>query len=281
MPVRTHRAWLAAVGLLAVGSVSGGAQQAPNYEVYAVRYAMLPGFPLRAMVAGADSTRTIDGAMSVWLARGGGKTVLIDAGFYRPKFVDRWKPSNFVSPAEALSRAGVRPEQVTDIVVTHVHWDHVDGVDLFPNAQVWIQKTEYDHHISPNGTPRESAIDADDARMLSQLKARGRVREVNGDSVQIIPGITVYTGGKHTFGSQYAGIKTESGTVVIASDNLYLYENLDRRRPIAQTLDSLSNLRSHERMRRLASDPRLIVPGHDPAVFTRFPSGVEGIARIK
>jgi glyoxylase-like metal-dependent hydrolase (beta-lactamase superfamily II) len=57
---------------------------------------------------------------------------------------------------------------------------------------------------------------------------------------------------------------------VLASDNLYLYENLDRRLPIAQTLDAESNVAAQGRMLELASDRRLIVPGHDPAVFERF-----------
>jgi len=57
---------------------------------------------------------------------------------------------------------------------------------------------------------------------------------------------------------------------VIASDNAYLYENLERRVAIAQTLDAESNLRAQDRMRALAGDPRLIVPGHDPNVFSRF-----------
>jgi hypothetical protein len=76
-------------------------------------------------------------------------------------------------------------------------------------------------------------------------------------------------------------VRTAAGTVVIASDNLYLYENLDRRRPIAQTLDSLSNLAAQDRMKRLASAPRLIVPGHDPAVFVRFATPGNGVARIQ
>jgi glyoxylase-like metal-dependent hydrolase (beta-lactamase superfamily II) len=104
---------------------------------------------------------------------------------------------------------------------------------------------------------------------------------VDGDAKEIIPGITVYTGGKHTFASQFATVRIASGTVVVASDNVYLYENLARHVPIAQTLDSASNLRTQLRMTTLASDPRLIVPGHDPEVFVRFPAPGNGIARIQ
>jgi glyoxylase-like metal-dependent hydrolase (beta-lactamase superfamily II) len=104
---------------------------------------------------------------------------------------------------------------------------------------------------------------------------------VDGDAREIIPGITVYIGGKHTFQSQYVGVNTTSGIVVLASDNMYLYENLEKHVPISQTLDAASNLAAQERMTRIAASPRLIVPGHDPAVFVRFPLPGNGVARIR
>ena len=271
--------WLAA--LLALIPGVWVSQPAPVYDVYAIRYATIPGFPVRGLVAGADTSRRMDIAMMVWLLRGNGRTVLVDAGFYRDKFVQRWKPVDFIQPSEAVARAGVKPEDVTDIIVSHVHWDHADGLDLFPNARIWIQKEEYQHHVGATGGALDRAIDADDAAMLHALATRGRVNQVDGDSTEIIPGITVFTGGKHTFASQYATVRTRKGTAVIASDNLYLYENLDSHRPIAQTLDSLSNLAAQARMTRLASSPTLIVPGHDPAVFARFPKPGNGVAHIE
>jgi glyoxylase-like metal-dependent hydrolase (beta-lactamase superfamily II) len=271
--------WLAL--LLTLFAPARAPQPAPVYEVYAIRYATVPNFPVRGLIAGADTSRRMDIAMTVWLLRGNGRTILVDAGFYRDKFVQRWKPTNYIQPSEAVARAGVKPEDVTDIIVSHIHWDHADGLDLFPNARIWIQKAEYQHHVGPAGSALDRAIDADDAMMLHDLATRGRVNQIDGDSTQIIPGITVFTGGKHTFASQYATVRTRDGTAVIASDNLYLYENLDAHRPIAQTLDSLSNLAAQARMTRLASSPRLIVPGHDPAVFTRFPKPGNGVAHIQ
>ena len=267
--------------LTAAATAHAPTQQAPAYELYAVRYGTLANFPVRGLIAGADTGRRMDVALAVWLVRGNGRLVLIDAGFYRDKFIQRWKPVGYVTPAEALKKIGVTPDQITDIIISHVHWDHADGTDLFPKARVWIQKEEYEHHVGPNGESRDRAIDDLDARMFRTLLQAGRVRQVAGDSTEIIPGITVFTGGKHTFGSQYATVRTATGTAVVASDNLYLYENLDGHRPIAQTLDSLSNLRAQARMRRLATDPRLIVPGHDPAVFVRFPKPGNGVARIQ
>ena len=283
------RAWRGTLPLLACllvacaghrQATSAAADLGDTYDVYAVRYASIP-FRVSGLIAGADTSRRLDMAMMVWLLRGQRRTVLVDAGFHRPDLVARWKPKQFETPAAAVARAGVKPEDVTDVIISHIHWDHLDGVDLFPNARIWIQREEFEHHLDSAGTVKDRAIDAGDARMLAGLARQGRVVLVDGDGREIIPGITVYTGGKHTFASQYAGVKTSAGTVVIASDNMYLYENLARHAPIAQTLDPASNLRAQARMVTLASDPRLIVPGHDPEVFVRFPEPGNGIARIR
>jgi glyoxylase-like metal-dependent hydrolase (beta-lactamase superfamily II) len=271
------------IGLLAAALTIGASPQraVPTYEVYAIRYASIP-FRVASLIAGADTSRRLDIAMMVWLIKGpNGRNVLVDAGFKREDLIQRWKPKDYVTPAAAVERAGVRPEDVTDIIVSHVHWDHLDGADLFPNAKIWIQREEYEHHIGPDGKRLANAIDTADATMLFNMMRAGRVNLVDGDAREIIPGITVYIGGKHTFQSQYAGVNTTSGTVVLASDNVYLYENLEKHLPIAQTLDAASNLAAQERMLKIASDPRLIVPGHDPAVFERFPSPGNGVARIR
>ncbi len=264
---------------------AGGRAATPTnaqWDVYAVRYATLPAFRVSGLIAGADTSRRLDIAMMVWLLKGSdGRVVVVDAGFKRADLLARWKPVDYVRPDSAVARAGVEPSQVTDVIVSHIHWDHFDGADLFPNARVWIQDDEVTHHVDSAGRVLDRAIDRPDAEMLHALRVAGRVMRVPGDAQEILPGITVYTGGKHTFQSQYAGVRTSGGTVVIASDNVYLYENLDRRVPIAQTLDAASNLAAQARMATIASAPRLIVPGHDPAVFVRFELVVPGVARIR
>ena len=258
-----------------------GVTAPPTYEVYAVRYATIPQFKLSALLAGADTSRRIDIAMMVWVIKGDGRTVLVDAGFHREDFVNRYHPTGFVPPSEAIGRLGISAEDVTDVIISHVHWDHLDGIDLFPRARVWIQREEFEHHLDSTGAVRNRAIDAGDAKILAGIARDGRVSLVDGDAKEIIPGITVYTGGKHTFASQFATVSTAAGTVVLASDNVYLYENLAKHLPIAQTLDSASNVRTQDRMKTLASDPRLIVPGHDPEVFVRFPTPGNGVAQIR
>jgi glyoxylase-like metal-dependent hydrolase (beta-lactamase superfamily II) len=255
----------------------------PEYEVYAISYAIIPDFPVSALVAGADRSRKMDIQMMFWLIKGpAAKNIIVDCGFYRDKFLKQWKPKNFVKPSDAVAKLGLKPEDITDIIVSHIHWDHADGMDLFPRATVWIQKDEYIYYTGeawqPGGRPQ---ADADDVIMLVKLNLEHRVRFVDGDSKEPIPGITLYTGGKHTYASQYVSVNTKAGKVIVASDNLYLYENLEKHVPIAATLDAGSNLAAQDRMRQIASNPRLIVPGHDPAVFTRFPGPKDGVARIQ
>lgn len=267
---------------LVIAPLMAEAQEGARWEAFAIHYATLPAFRVSGLIAGADTARRIDATCMVWLLKGSnGRMVLVDAGFKRADLIARWKPTNYVRPDSAVLRAGVKPDAVTDVIISHIHWDHFDGADLFPNARIWIQREEVDHHIDSAGKVMNRAIDGPDAAMLHALRAAGRIAFVDGDAREIIPGIRVYTGGKHTFQSQYVGVNTAQGTVVIASDNMYLYENLDRQVPIAQTLDPASNLSAQKRMVTLASSPRLVVPGHDPAVLLRFEVVAPGIVRIK
>jgi glyoxylase-like metal-dependent hydrolase (beta-lactamase superfamily II) len=271
---------LAAFG---VPKFAARADEPPVYEAYAVRYATLLGYNVASLVQGADPKRKLDLAMTFWVLKGAsGRTVLVDAGCYRPENIKRNDIADYIRPDKALEKLGIKPEEITDIVISHMHWDHADGADLFPKAQIWIQRDEYNTFT---GAKRKEALN-DDGKLpghyeaILKIEKEGRLRIVDGDAKEIAPGMTVYTGGKHTFGSQYVGVNTRAGLMVIASDNLYLYENLDKHLPIAQTVDAKSNLAAQDRMKQLASNPRLIIPSHDPEVFVRFPKPGNGVARL-
>ena len=259
---------------------TGPAAPGPVYQVYAVDYGTLVQYPLRGLVLGADSAARIDGAMMVWVVRGNGRVLLVDAGFYRSQFLEAWKIDRFVKPSDAIGRLGITPDQVTDLVISHLHWDHADGADLFPNARVWIQRAEYQYYQDSTHLARSGVFPVD-MEMMEGIERAGRLRLVPGDSQAVAPGIFVYTGGRHTHESQYVSVPTDAGTVVLASDNAYLYLNLEQHRPIAATWDTVSNLAAQERMKRIASSPRLVVPGHDPAVFERFPTVAPGVVAIR
>jgi len=135
------------LALTAAAMFTAAPEQQVTYEIYAIRFGMLPQFPLAGLVAGADKTRRIDIPVMVWLLKGSdGRRVLVDSGFHQQKFVDQWKVQNFRSPAEAVAAAGVKPEEITDLIISHAHWDHAGGADLFPKATVWIQRDEYSYY---------------------------------------------------------------------------------------------------------------------------------------
>ena len=269
--------------LLLATALAAAAQSKPNYEIYAIRYATLPGFPVAELVAGADPSRKLDIAMMIWLIRGNGRNILVDSGFYHDRFFKEWHVNDFIQPSETLKPLGLKPDDITDIIISHMHWDHSDGMDLFPNARIWIQQDELQYYAGEAWQTKEAhdGIDGDDVLTLVKLNTQGRVGLVHGDAQEIIPGITCYTGGRHTYASQYVGVSSSAGTVVLASDNMYLYENLEKHVPIATTLDAASNLRAQDRMKHLAANPGLIIPGHDPAVFNKFPNVAPGVAKIQ
>lgn len=278
MKLRDHFA-----ALVIFWSVIAMAQSKPAYEVYAIRYATMPDFPAAELVSGADRARKLDIAMMIWLVRGDGHNILVDSGFYHERFFKDGKINDFIKPSDALTRFGLKPEDITDIVITHMHWDHADGIDLFPKARIWIQKEELEYYAGEAWETKDTSdgIDAHDVLELVKINTEGRVGLVHGDAQEILPGLTCYTGGKHTYQSQYVGVNTIGGTVVLASDNMYLYENMERHVPIATTLDAASNLRAQDRMKRLAIRPEWVIPGHDPALFDRFPKTATGVVRIQ
>jgi glyoxylase-like metal-dependent hydrolase (beta-lactamase superfamily II) len=267
--------WIAVAPLIA--------QPKPQYEIYAIRYATIPEFQVSQLVAGAEAGRKLDIAMMVWLIKGNGRNILFDSGFYREQFFKQWRVTGFIKPSDAVKRAGVNAEDVTDVIISHMHWDHADGMDLFPKAKIWLQKDELEYYAGPAWQSRRThgGIDPDDVMAAVKLNLAGRVGLVNGDAQEILPGISCYTGGKHTYASQFVTVNTAAGTVVLASDNMYLYENLEKHAPIAATLDAESNLRAQDRMKQLAANPKLIIPGHDPAVMTRFESVGPGVVKIQ
>jgi len=260
------------------------ALQHPNYEVYALSYGVYPNFPVSALLAGADKSRRIDLQMMIWLLKGpNGKNILVDTGCYHENVVKGKGIQNLIKASEAIAKLGLKADDITDVIITHMHWDHADGMDLFPKAKVWIQKDEYGYYTGAawRANGKHGGIEPDDVLTLVRLNLDGKVNPVDGDDVEIIDGIKVYTGGRHTYASQYVSVNTASGTIVIASDNMYLYENLEKHAPIAQTFDADSNLKAQDRMKQIASRPDLIVPGHDPTVFVKFPKPGNGVAKIE
>src|SRR5262249_31622531 len=95
---------------------SAGADDQARYEGYAVRFATIAGFPVADLVAGADPSRRIDIAMTVWvLKRPDGRAVLVDSGFHRDRYFREFAVTDYVKPSDAIAALGIKPADVTDI----------------------------------------------------------------------------------------------------------------------------------------------------------------------
>jgi glyoxylase-like metal-dependent hydrolase (beta-lactamase superfamily II) len=269
--------------LAAIAIVLLGAHSTPEYSIQAIRYATLRSEPISNFVIGAPKGPTVDAAFVFWLIRGGGRNILFDSGFHREHWFKEENISDYLRPDQALRLAGLAPEEITDVVISHAHWDHIGGIDLFPKATVWIQKEEFRYYTADAWQPggHHGGIDPDDIQQLVRLNTEGRLRLVDGDNIEIIPGIRAYTGSRHTYASQYLQIEGNP-SFVLASDNVYLYRNLADHKPSAtfSDADHPANLKQQERMIQLAGSADRVVPGHDPLQFQKFPS--EGrVAKIK
>ena len=269
----------AGMGLLAIGAQA----QAPEYSIEAIRYATSPGVPVDELVVNGPKDQKVDIAMVVWLIRGDGHTILFDSGFHRDTFRKEFPMTDYLRPDEAVKTAGVNPQDVTDIVISHAHWDHMGGIDLFPKATVWIQREEYRYYTGDAWQKggNHGGIDPEDVQALVKLNTEHRVRFVDGDDVEIFPGIYAYIGSRHTYASQYLRV-AGNPAYVLASDNAYFYLNLSAHLASAtfSDRDHAANIAQQKRMMELAGSPDRVVPGHDILQFQKFPT-TGRVAKIK
>lgn len=255
----------------------------PTYSIRAVRYGTIPNYPLSSLVPTLEGGERLDIALYVWVLQGGGRTILFDTGFHRDRWKERFDVVDFVAPDRAVAAAGIDPSEVTDLVISHAHWDHMGGIDLFADATIWIQREEYEYYTGRAWQEggRSGGIDPADVRELVERNLAGDVRLVEGDGVEILPGVRVHTGGRHTYASQYLWVDGNPPHV-LASDNCYLYRNLEGMLPVAtfRPQDREASVAALWRMRELAGSPDRVIPGHDPSLEERFPT--EGrVTRIR
>lgn len=252
-----------------------------EYSIHAISYGRIANMKRSFFVEGETSEATLDIPLVIWVLQNDERTVLFDAGYFRDSWTTQWKTHDFISPDKAVEAVGISAEDVTDVIVSHMHWDHAQGAVLFPNATVWVQEAEYTFYTGEawqtDGV--SGGVDKRDVLDFVALNLEGRLRLVGGDDVEILPGIRAYTGGKHTFQSQYIRV-AGAEPVVLASDNAYLYQNIETGAPINAdaSFDVAANRAAIQRMILLAGAPERVLPGHDPAIFERFPT--EGTAAV-
>lgn len=208
----------------------------------------------------------------VWVIRNASRTILVDTGFdhaeakLRDRVLDR-------EPVEALALLGIAADSIADVVVTHLHYDHAGTLDRFPAARFHIQEAEmaYATGRCMCEEAMRKPFSVEHVCGLVRKVYSGRVRFHDGDG-EIAPGVSVHKCPGHSKGIQSVRVMTAGGPVVLASDVIHLYENLERRKPFSITVDVEATLRSYDRLEALAGERARIVPGHDPLVLERYPA---------
>ena len=262
--------------------------QTVNYEVYALKFATAGhALPISGFAMNASGNDSVKICFMIWLVKGNnGKNILVDAGFIEDiEEAKDFDLANYTRPDSILFKVGLKPEDITDVILTHPHWDHMDGIDLFPNAHVWIQKDDFNYFVG-SAWQRDGnnwGFNKRDVPKLIDLNLAGKLTLVDEDDKEILPGIKVYTGSRHTFNSQYVLVKTGVHKIILASDNIWLYYNLEylKSAPSYGTFDTSGYVKSMQKMKTLASDIKYIIPGHDPKIFSMFPVIEEGIVKIR
>ncbi|RME92152.1 MAG: N-acyl homoserine lactonase family protein, partial [Verrucomicrobia bacterium] len=249
-------------------------------ELVAVRYGEST-FRESAAIEGGDPDRRIPFAWAFWLIRSPDRVVLVDTGFENEELRRRWGIRGYEPPLRRLGRLDITPEQVTDIVLTHLHWDHAGCADRFHRARLWLQQREWEHARNSLGPDRPTArgMERRTLEALEQASAEGRLRLVDGRA-EVAPGIELILLGGHTPGCQAVRVLTPEGPWVLASDNCYLRRNLEEDRPVGTAVEPDQARQALATLRRLAGSPSRIIPGHDPALFVQRPQTLPGIVRL-
>ena len=173
----------------------------------------------------------------IYLLKVQDRLILADAGCETMPGFDM---HDFIGPVKALEKMNIKPEDITDVIITHSHHDHVECVSRFKNAVIYIQRDEY-----------ESG-----RRYFSE----GMSVRLFDDEIQICPDVKVIKIGGHSKGSCIVEIAENREKYIIAGDECYMRECLDKRIP---TGSSYCPKKSREFIEKYSGSEYTVMLCHD------------------
>ena len=250
-----------------------------TYELFAVKYGQRDGHRSEHFYGGDPHDGPMPLDYFVWVAVSPAHTVVIDLGFTAETGAKRNRRV-MRTPAEGLKLLGIESAAVRQVVLTHFHFDHIGHVDAFPNATFVVQDSEMAFWTGryAGRAAFRNIVEHEDIVGLVRHNFAGRIRFVDGTQ-EIAPGLTVHRVGGHAAGLQVVRVPTARGQVVIASDAVHFYANIEEDRPFSIVTNLPAMYDAFDIVRALADSPDHIIPGHDPLVMSRYPAvpGLEGI----
>lgn len=250
------------------------------YEVYAVRYARHERRASENFLGGDPHDAPMPMDYFVWLVRDASRAFVVDTGF-NAETARRRGRELLRCPSEGLRLLGVQAAGVRDVIVTHLHYDHIGNFDLFPAATFHLQDREMYFATGRHMAQAEHAAAYDVEPVVGMVREvyKGRVRFHDGDA-ELAPGLSVHHIGGHTMGLQAVRVRTARGFIVLASDASHYYANMRERRPFPIVFDVPDMMSGWERCRALADAEDSVIPGHDPEVMKRYPPATPALAGI-
>jgi glyoxylase-like metal-dependent hydrolase (beta-lactamase superfamily II) len=253
----------------------------PAYEIYALKYAG-PFVRPAAMVTwfhDLDKTATINYYLCAIL--GGKEPIVVDCGC-SPELARERCLIGYVNPVDVLRRINIEAQSVKHVILSHIHFDHISGIRLFPRATFLVQEKEYNFWIKnpmARRAPFMHTTDPAGNRYLGRLEGTKRLRLVRGDR-KLFPGIELLLTPGHTVGHQVVAVNTAKGTAIVGSDAAHLFSSYRTDIPSALITDMVAWMKSYDKIRARASSLDLIFPGHDPAMLENFPQVAEDVTRL-